>query len=64
MLIVLIAISSNPSVAVTEGGQVWSLIFCLVNVGKNNGFVKLEFSTLSYHNSTNIGPISMFFTKN
>ena len=39
MLIVLIAISSNPSVAVTEGGQVWSLIFCLVNVGKNNGFV-------------------------
>ena len=36
MLIVLIAISSNPSVAVTEGGQVWSLILCLVYVGKKS----------------------------
>ena len=27
-------------------------------------FSKLDFSTSSYHNSTNIGSIGMFFTKN
>ena len=53
MLIVLIAISSNPSVAVTEGGQVWSLIFCLVNVGKNYGFVnRTNAFTVKYTSTT------------
>ena len=33
-------------------------------IGAGGGLSTLVFSTSSYHNSTNIGPIGMFFTKN
>ena len=46
----------NSGVIIGRSWTIKSIIF-LVN------FSKLDFSTSSYHNSTNIGPIGMFFQK-
>ena len=47
-------------------GLSWEIKFGKINYlfGYTNfEFSKLDFSTSSYHNSTNTGPIDMFFTK-
>ena len=48
-------------------GRRWNIKFGKFKFGvtkKIIDFSKHDFSTSSYHNSTNIGPIGMFFTKN